>query len=412
MNDIKRYTLQDARQYIKSWLKARSYEILPTGNLKNHEGKIEYSAIRIDTLWLDYKAQVASYRLDQNELPPQKRQKLIALSQADLKAALNEAIYDLSEAAKEKFALGFKHDEKASPLIADEIIKTISIAEPGSALFNIEVNLLKHWIWLVKRNMFEKRVIHHIMPIFYGKQGTGKSEFIRALIRPLAELSMNSALHVITDERMHMSLSKHYIAFLDELQGIARTDIDTLKNLISNDYVSVRKFFTQDTIRMKQNCSFIGATNKPINEQIIDSTGMRRFYQYTCKDIIDWNKVNKLDYKELWLSVDENNNNGYISNILNDISSIQEDYIYQDDISNFIEECEIKGASDEGAFITTLEMYNIYKDWCEESGHKPLNRVWLGRKLKNRGFNTHKLENKRGYFATIKGKTKIKGVLL
>lgn len=66
--------------------------------------------------------------------------------------------------------------------------------------------------------------------------------------------------------------------------------------------------------------------------------------------------------------------------------------------SSFEGLAEIKAISD----LTTVQVYNLYKEWCKENGYKPLANNTFGRELYRLGYeriqeSTGHLRGKRAY---------------
>lgn len=250
---------------------------------------------------------------------------------------------------------------------------------------------LAHTIWQAKRKLNSWPVVNHLMIILYGEQGSGKSHAVRALLQMFQKLGLvlYSSVSQFADERYHRVLSDHYFVFADEMSHAGRTDIDSLKNIISAESLSPRKLSTNSNFHAKQNCTFIGATNRPISEMIFDPTGMRRFYQIDCLTKMDWKAINGIDYLKLIKGVDENKEEGYLtSEILSQIRSEQENLISHDDLFYFLQDKNYSSCPrSAGAFITNEVLYSEYKAWLEQNGVKfQLSKVELLKRLRNRGF--------------------------
>ncbi|MBA7592555.1 hypothetical protein ES708_34742 [subsurface metagenome] len=67
-----------------------------------------------------------------------------------------------------------------------------------------------------------------------------------------------------------------------------------------------------------------------------------------------------------------------------------------DVVAEFIEGCCVESHREK---ITTKELYKAYKDWCDVSGEKPVNKNTFGRRLTERGYKSIKIghKNERGW---------------
>lgn len=170
--------------------------------------------------------------------------------------------------------------------------------------YNIAV--AQKFIWQVKRKMNKIKVYDHIMPVLYGTQGKGKTEFIKRFVEPISENVSYPNLKDITDSRSRQ-LWTRWILVVDEMEGYEKTDVDALKNVITKDIVTGRVLGTHYDFNEINAASLIGASNKSLDELIKDSTGMRRFIQLNWEDIDEtgWSVINGIDFLGLWKSVDE-----------------------------------------------------------------------------------------------------------
>lgn len=164
---------------------------------------------------------------------------------------------------------------------------------------------IKKYMWQVKRKMMGLPVTNHLMPILLGPQGVGKSTFMDKLTAPLEQVRVYSDFNQITDDRNVDLFLKNYVVIVDEMGYAARSDIDAVKNLISTPHISRRPMGTNRTITVKQNATFIGASNKEVGQLIRDETGIRRFLPLRFKNLPDWKTLNEIDMVLIWNCVNE-----------------------------------------------------------------------------------------------------------
>lgn len=165
--------------------------------------------------------------------------------------------------------------------------------------------VMKHFFWQVKRKMFNKPVTDHIMPVFFGQQGIGKSSIIQQICGPLKEFTASTDFAAITDNRSH-GLWKNYILVFDEMGRSTITNIEDIKRRITEESFIGRILGTNNDTHVINKSTFVGSTNRDLGRLIFDDTGMRRFYQIDCLDKFDWTVTNSIDFKLLWRSIDEN----------------------------------------------------------------------------------------------------------
>lgn len=226
--------------------------------------------------------------------------------------------------------------------------------------------------------MFGYKVFDHLMPIIYGAQGIGKSEAIKKLLSPIKDLYLPAKFTHIIDERKSKSFEQNFAMFFDEMQGANRVDIENIKEKITCERVAYRPLFTNDEEQVINNCSFIGATNKPLYLLIRDESGMRRFFEIKIEQKCDWEEINKIDYQAIWLDVDEDLEVPLIRAYMNEIKQQQEDNREKHSVEEWVEENQITKGSQKNE-VTPL--YEHYAHFCMKSGMRAEFKAWFSKKL-------------------------------
>jgi hypothetical protein len=174
--------------------------------------------------------------------------------------------------------------------------------EDGGADFVVAV--FNKFVWQVKRKIDGLPVFDHLMPVILGSQGTGKSTLIRQLLEAIDELWVMSDFKQITDDR-NISLWRNFAVFLDEMGWASKSDMDTVKNIITAPTLTRRVMKTNVTQEVAQNATFIGAANATeLSDLIRDQSGTRRFVSLTMIDRPDRDVINGINWSHVWRSVD------------------------------------------------------------------------------------------------------------
>lgn len=356
--------LFNEREYIKHWFKQQKMSVKEAYNRPSLFG----------TLFLDYQEAYRVYRSQTNTKTP-------ALKKDVMQYALIEFIENA--AVEYRIDAIRKFDTTGENL---EPLKQFVFACTGQLDSKI-VTVLAHWCWQIKRKGVAAPVKHHIMPIFYGAQGAGKSWAITKLISPLSDLMLSMDMHQLSDERLYEALSHNLIVFFDELQGIDRTDLNVLKHKITADVNTYRKLHSHSVVNVPMSCSFIGATNRRLNESINDSTGQRRFYEIEVKQKLDWDAINAIDYKALWMGIDEQLPDGYLTGAaLQEVLEAQKALVNQEELEIYIADRNILVVGSAQKEVTADQLYSDYRAWAVDSGvHRPFTKAWFVRKLDNKG---------------------------
>lgn len=265
---------------------------------------------------------------------------------------------------------------------------------------NLDIYCLSHFLWQVKRKIYNKEVCDHLMIVLEGPQGCGKSTVVEKLasLNLLEQFTTTKTVIQITDERQWSIFNNHYLIILDEMQGCKRADIETLKSIITQSKITYRPLYTNNNCTIKQNSSFIGTTNHLIEEIILDTTGMRRFYSISCLDKVDWDAVNSISYEEIWRSINEDLKEGYIEKVKDELTLFQSERKHKSSIEEFaIEKDLIPIDSENVQGIKNKTLYDQYKKFCTEFGHNPASATQFGKGLKKL-----KIEKSRPYIKTKK----------
>lgn len=261
----------------------------------------------------------------------------------------------------------------------------------------LDVAVMKHFVWQVKRKLYELPVEHHLMVVVLGKTGAGKSEAIRKLIGPLRELTdCPQDMAFVNDERQAFRLTRCYIMFVDEMGKADRVCVDTLKRSITGDTSSYRQLGFNRLVSGCNVATFIGATNRDVSDVIYDPTGMRRFYQMTSLDRIDWDVVNSIDYEAVWASVDHEVPPPIIP-VLDELKGAQEGLRAKDSVEEWLQEnCVSEG----DGFTRSTTLYNNYVAFQRMQYRQPWSLTAWGKRMKQ--LVEHKESNGIHYRVTIR----------
>lgn len=253
---------------------------------------------------------------------------------------------------------------------------------------DLVLKVMAHWLSQVKRKMRGLPVKFHIMPVLVSsQQGIGKGEVLKLLFGLFDRWVYDTDLKKITDERNQIKQQEAFIALCDEMGYASKADIDVLKHQITTDYNSVRLFRTQKILSFKQNCSFIGTSNRFINDMIYDA-GMRRFFQIDVSADLQkhLDEVGKIDYLELWRGIDERIGDQYARDIAEELKEDQKALVTTDIVDSFIESSEFQNQAT-SRVIPLADLYAIFRQFCMAEGiERFMTKNVFSKKLRNRGY--------------------------
>lgn len=241
-------------------------------------------------------------------------------------------------------------------------------------------SVLRHFCWQAKRKIFCKDVFDHLMPIIYGsKQRQGKSSAIKKFLSPINGFWCNAKISDITDDKKAKMFTTNFAIFFDEMQGATKTDMESIKERLTSDFISFRPLYQDQVVSIRNNATPIGVTNKPLELMLRDSTGMRRFFQIDIENKCDWDAINKIDFKALWQDIDENRQTTYIESFRDQIEAVQEEIRDKCSVEQWIEEFSINKG---GMRNVMSEVYSAYTYYCRNSGMHPDPKRIFGIKIR------------------------------
>ena len=272
-----------------------------------------------------------------------------------------------------------------------------------------ELNLavLKQWLWQTKRFFVGKPVTDPLMLNLYAHRGGGgKTQIVKKLSEPLEAYTANSTLDTVLDSREHGLFTDRYIVFFDEMSlgkiehGQIGPLLAGLKKLITEDKITQRNMRETSHSKKRRTFSPIATSNQPLIQLLPDDSGMRRFFEMEMLAEPNTARIQQLraiDASLIWKGIDENLEQGYIvegSTIHTKLKEHQEGLKHRsvlDDCLENMEEVPIYADSPEAIALepfTTVrditkqaesmglivyksyEFSKIIKEWCEDNMDK------------------------------------------
>jgi hypothetical protein len=178
------------------------------------------------------------------------------------------------------------------------------------------------------------------------------------------------------------SLQDNAVVFFDEMGKAAKADINLLKRMITAREISARPPYGARVEKIKQNCSFIGASNMPV-EDIIKDDEMRRFIEITSvkRTVDQYEAMDKINVMEIWQCVDEEANNKYFNENHTDLCRHQGTLALKMPILLWAEERGITNSSTtETKWCDIDSLYKDYSRWMEVNHYE-----WTGGSLQDFG---------------------------
>lgn len=126
-------------------------------------------------------------------------------------------------------------------------------------------------------------------------QNTGKSTFCRFLCPP--NLSDYLAEDITQDKDARILLCKNFLINLDELAGLNKKELTSLKSIFSKTQINERLPYDRKNSILNRICSFIGSTNE--DNFLNDDTGSVRWLCFKINNI-DWQYKESINIDLFW----------------------------------------------------------------------------------------------------------------
>lgn len=279
-----------------------------------------------------------------------------------LKHSLTEWLHGQREATKEAHRLKLAY----APHSTDQELRRYVRALTGDEE-TLDLAVVKHFIWQVKRKLHGIRVEHHLMPILHGKSRGGKSRAMEKLIEPVRELTdFAGDLAFLNDARESFRLTRASVIVVDEMAHAEKVCVNALKNRITSETVNWRALGLNVLAGGTNTATFIGATNDPVQALIYDPTGMRRFYEIKCLDHLDWETINSIDAIGMWQSVDHASGCPIVP-LLDALTTAQEELRAKDLVEEWVDEC---CAVCDG-YVSAKTLYENFVEYWQKQERKP-----------------------------------------
>ncbi|MBA7583910.1 hypothetical protein ES708_25861 [subsurface metagenome] len=257
--------------------------------------------------------------------------------------------------------------------------------------------------------------------INYGIGANGKSTFINVIHEILGDYAINTPFSTFLSkgrgDNIPNDLARlrgaRFVSAV-EAPGERRFNEVLLKTIVGGDLITAR-FLRQEFFDFYPECKIWLATNhKPIVKEF--SLGFWRKIRLIPFKISISEEERILHYDKILLEEKE----GIFNWILEGFKKWKEEGLKtpeeiieataeykssMDVVAEFIEQCCIESHQ---VKIATKELYKAYKDWCEESGDKPISKDAFSRQLTERGYKPIRIgspKQERGWLGIdLKGK--------
>ena len=172
--------------------------------------------------------------------------------------------------------------------------KTDYITELANTITTTKQDLwqqcFKKWLVAMVGCVLDDKIINHTVIVFSGKQGLGKTTWVEKLVpKELKEYLFSGTINPNNKDTL-VQLAECMLINLDELENLNRSEIGSLKEIITKTQIRMRKAYGHNNETMPRRASFAGSVNTA--QFLNDSTGSRRFLCFELEGIQNQHEVN------------------------------------------------------------------------------------------------------------------------
>ena len=153
----------------------------------------------------------------------------------------------------------------------------------------------KKWIVAVVASLLDTKVVNHTAIIFSGAQGVGKTTWMEKLCPSVLRPYLFSGTINPNNKDTLIHLAECMLINMDELENMNRTEIGTLKEIITKSAIRIRRSYGHNNESLTRRASFMGSVNT--SQFLNDSTGSRRFL---CFEVTDIQYLHNVDLKMVY----------------------------------------------------------------------------------------------------------------
>ncbi len=141
----------------------------------------------------------------------------------------------------------------------------------------------KKWIVAMVGCVMDENTINQTVIVFSGKQGVGKTTWMEKLVpKELKQYLFSGTINPNNKDTL-VHLAECMLINLDELENLNRTEIGSLKELITKTHIRIRRAYGHNNETLPRCASFAGSVNTA--QFLNDSTGSRRFLSFEVNEI-------------------------------------------------------------------------------------------------------------------------------
>lgn len=282
-------------------------------------------------------------------------------------------------------------------------LKLMARKDTDPMMHEANVVAMKQWIWQVKRNIANRPVVWHVVPIFWSKEnGTGKSFNLRRLLSPVDKFTRNLDVNELGERFSGRIFAQTLVAFLDEFAGVEKANVSQLKAIVTGKPIDSRSMYSESGFYAANRMSCIATSNLAPPHGFIDTTGARRFWSIHCsnepmKEGPRRDAFDAIDMDQVWACVamgEEPPHYTAPTAVLKYMEEVREESLRsKTSLETFCEEC-LEEAPGERLILSDFK--ERYKRYCADGSLRPVRggHKDISAKLKDMDYETVNYSNR------------------
>jgi len=156
----------------------------------------------------------------------------------------------------------------------------------------------RKWLVAMAASLLDKNTVNHVVPVFCGNQGRGKTRWTVKLLPPELQVYYATASVMEQEKDLLLKLSHRALVNIDELEALKPRDMAKLKKIITQISIDERKAYGRNEETYTRHASLLASSN---NQKVLnDPTGSRRFITFLVNTI---NDAFTIDYLQLYAQI-------------------------------------------------------------------------------------------------------------
>jgi len=148
----------------------------------------------------------------------------------------------------------------------------------------------RKWFVAYAASLVCDEVINHTVIVFVGKQGVGKTRWMKRLVPTALKNYLGTAALQTDSKDTAIQTSECALIMLDEMETLNRKDLASFKELITRPEIRIRRPYGRNSENLPHRASFIAAVN--YQQILTDQSGSRR---YLCSLTISLDYEHEID---------------------------------------------------------------------------------------------------------------------